>query len=66
VEELAWGARPFATRNARVSSLSKTEAWNLYWTVNTFKVQLLLLRYVNSLNKFEREMFRRIEEAWAE
>ena len=45
--------------------LTKSEIWAAYWNLNTVKARVYLLRCSVSICKWEREMKRRIEEAWA-
>ena len=44
--------------------LAKKELWDLFWTINLLKVQFLLLHLRCSILKNDRELLRRVEEAW--
>ena len=46
-------------------NLHKTQLWKLFWNLNSIKVTLFILRCKNSLHRWDRELVRRLEEAWS-
>jgi hypothetical protein len=58
------GARRILESQGGNRRLTKSEVWKVYWHINTMKVSLLLMRCRNSITKHERDLYRRICEAW--
>ena len=50
----------------RGKALTKTQAWDLYWQLNTVKAMVFILRCQNSLCKNERKLLKQLEQLWGE
>ncbi len=57
-------ARKLAQHRLIAPRIAKKEVWDYFWTINVLKVRILLLHLRTSINKNDRELLRRIEEAW--
>ena len=49
---------------AKRRDMAKTELWGMYWQINAVKAALFIVRCRNSLHRWDRELVRRLEEAW--